>query len=162
LNIPDFRSAERTYSLLNQVAGRAGRASKEGRVIIQGFNLNHYSIQEASKHNYEAYYNEELNVRRVLKYPPFYNLTIIKIISTDYDMCVDESNKIYQYLKDNLSKYVIVLGPSNDIFPRINNKFYMQITLKYKNTDEVLKALKFLQANYRKNNKVSIDIDLSA
>ena len=64
LNIPDFRSAERTFELLNQVAGRAGRGEKQGKVIIQGFNINHYSIVAASEHNYIKFYNEEMRIRK--------------------------------------------------------------------------------------------------
>ena len=79
LNIPDFRSAERTYQLLNQIAGRAGRALKKGEVIIQGFNMNHYSIVTASKHDYGKFYREEIKIRKALKYPPFYNLAYIRI-----------------------------------------------------------------------------------
>lgn len=162
LNIPDFRSAERTFSLLNQVAGRAGRAIKEGKVIIQGFNLTHYSIINASTHNYEAFYKEEMEIRKILKYPPFYNFSIIKIIGKDYDKCVYESEKIYKFLSDNLSSNVYILGPSSDILPKVNNKYYIQITLKYKNTAEIIKAFKFLQDKYRKNNIVTVDFDLTA
>lgn len=160
LNIPDFRSAERTYSLLSQVAGRSGRSEKAGKVIIQGFNLNHYSIINASTHNYEKFYNEELKIRKILKYPPFYNLAIIKIIGRDYEQCVEESNKIFHYLSAQLSKHITILGPSNDIIPKVNNKYYMQITLKYKSTEAVLKSIRFLQGNYRKNKDIFLDIDL--
>lgn len=162
LNIPDFRSAERTFSLLNQVAGRAGRALKEGRVIIQGFNLNHYSILNASTHNYEGFYKEEMEIRKVLKYPPFYNLSVIKIIGKDYNICIEESDKIYRFLSENLTKEVYILGPSSDTLPKVNNKYYIQITLKYKNTIEIIKAFKFLKEKYQKNNYVSVDFDLSA
>lgn len=162
LNIPDFRSAEKTFSLLNQVAGRAGRALKEGKVIIQGFNLNHYSIVNASTHNYEGFYKEEMEIRKVLKYPPFYNLSVIKIIGKDYNICIEESDKIYRFLSENLTKEVYILGPSSDTLPKVNNKYYIQITLKYKNTIEIIKAFKFLKEKYQKNNYVSVDFDLSA
>ena len=78
LNIPDFRSAERTFCLLNQVAGRAGRGEKQGKVIIQGFNINHYSIVCASKHDYIGFYNEEMRIRKSLVYPPFCNLAFAR------------------------------------------------------------------------------------
>lgn len=162
LNIPDFRSAERTFSLLSQVAGRAGRSIKEGKVIIQGFNLTHYSIINASTHNYEAFYKEEMDIRKILKYPPFYNFSVIKIVGKDYEQCVNESEKIYKFLNDNLSSNIYILGPSSDILPKVNNKYYIQITLKYKNTSEILKAFKFLQEKYRKNNIVTVDFDLAA
>ena len=74
LSVPDFRSGERTFQLLSQVAGRAGRADLPGEVIIQGFNVFHYSILFASNHDYISFYNEEMRIRKILKYPPFYNL----------------------------------------------------------------------------------------
>lgn len=161
LNIPDFRSAERTYSLLSQVAGRAGRAQKAGKVIIQGFNLTHYSIINASVHNYENFYKEEMEVRKVLKYPPYYNLSIIKIIGKDYDTCMEEGSKIQTFLMRSL-KNTIVLGPSSTSVPKMNNKYYIQILIKYKNSKEIIEALRFIQDKYRKNNKVTLDFDLSA
>lgn len=93
LNIPDFRSAERTFQLLNQVAGRAGRGKKLGKVIIQGFNINHYSIVCASNHDYIGFYNEEMKIRKSLVYPPFCNLALIKIISPDFNLANDEGKK---------------------------------------------------------------------
>jgi primosomal protein N' (replication factor Y) len=69
LNMPDFRSGERTFQLLNQVAGRAGRADLPGSVVIQGFNIDHYSIICAKNHDYISFYNEEMNIRKKLKYP---------------------------------------------------------------------------------------------
>ena len=160
LNIPDFRSGERTYSLLNQVAGRSGRTKKDGRVIIQCFNTDHYSIQFASKHDYISFYKEEMNIRKKLGYPPYFNLCLIKLVSTDYNLLVDESNKIKRYL-DNNTKDVVILGPSASVVPKIYNKYYMQIILKYKNIKQVYNELKFIQDKLRLNNKVSIDIDFN-
>ena len=160
LNIPDYRSAERTYCLLNQVAGRSGRASKEGLVIIQGFNIEHYSIVKASKHDYIGFYEEEMKLRKILKYPPYYNLTLIKICGKIYDDCFKESEKIYHYLSVNTHN-TIILGPSNCNIPKINNKYYMQIILKYKNTMDIINALKFIDSKYRKNIKINVDVDIN-
>lgn len=160
LNIPDYRSAERTYCLLNQVAGRSGRASKEGLVIIQGFNIEHYSIVKASKHDYIGFYEEEMKLRKILKYPPYYNLTWIKICGKIYDDCFKESEKIYHYLSVNTHN-TIILGPSNCNIPKINNKYYMQIILKYKNTMDIINALKFIDSKYRKNIKINVDVDIN-
>lgn len=161
LNIPDFRSAERTYSLLNQVAGRAGRANKKGYVVIQGFNLNHYSILCASRHDYESFYDEEMAIRKQLNYPPYCNLSLIKIISTNYDECVKESNNIYSYLSNKISRDVIILGPSNSSMPKVNNKYYMQIILKYKNVNNLYPLLQFINNKYKTNRLVNVDIDLN-
>lgn len=159
LNIPDFRSSERTFSLLNQVAGRAGRGSESGLVIIQGFNLTHYSILKAKIHDYEGFYDEEMKVRKILKYPPFYNITIIKIIGPDYDICMEEGNKVCTYLKKQV-KDAIILGPSNCFIPKINNNYYIQITIKYKKSNELMKTLNFLNAHYN-SKKIRLEIDIN-
>ena len=159
LNIPDYRSSERTFNLLNQVAGRSGRSKKSGKVFIQGFNIDHYSIIRASMNDYIGFYNEEMNIRKLLKYPPFYNLTLIKVSSKNYNDVYEEIHKIYNYLFNN--KNIIILGPSNCNLPKINNKYYMQIILKYKNTLLLINDLKFINDKYKKNNKINVDIDIN-
>lgn len=161
LNIPDFRSAERTFQLLNQVSGRTGRGRLNGRVIMQGFNMDHYSIITASKSDYESFYKQEMELRKKLKYPPYYNLCSIVISSKKYEETDNEALKIGKYLKDNLKNNVIILGPSPSSIPKINNKYYFQIIIKYKNTDEIIDALCFINEQYKSNNKVNVDIDLN-
>jgi len=160
LNIPDYRSAERTYSLLNQVSGRSGRSSKPGKVIIQGFNITHYSIVKASLNDYEGYYKEEMNIRKKLNYPPYYNLALLKIISKDDNLCTIESDKIHKYLLKNLNNNIIVLGPSWANMPKYNNKYYMQIIIKYKKYNDILPSIKFINEKYKLNNNVNIDIEI--
>lgn len=160
LNIPDFRSSERTFSLLNQVAGRAGRGDKKGSVIIQGFNLNHYSIEKASVHDYIGFYEEEMKVRKILKYPPYYNLSMITISGTDLNLVISESDKIASFLRKNIID-AIILGPSSSIMPKINNNFYYQITIKYKKSEKLIKALELIIQKYNTNKKIRIDVDLN-
>ncbi|MBR3210053.1 MAG: primosomal protein N' [Bacilli bacterium] len=158
LNIPDFRSAERTYELLSQVSGRAGRSSVPGEVIIQGFNMNHYSIVAAKNNDYLYFYNEEMKIRKVLKYPPFYNLCLIRVSGKDYDTVYTEASKISSYLKNNIS--AIVLGPTTSSMPKINNVYYVQIIIKYKKTSDVISHLKFISDRYKKG-KIQLLIDLN-
>ena len=160
LNIPDFRNSEKTFSLLNQVAGRAGRGSKKGKVIIQGFNLNHYSIEKASIHDYIGFYNEEMKYRKILKYPPYCNITRIRIIGNDYDNTYNEANKISQFLKTN-TKDSIVLGPSNSFMPKINNKYYIEITIKYKKSETLFKNLIFINNKYSNIKNIKLEIDIN-
>jgi len=160
LNIPDFRSGERTYSLLNQVAGRSGRYKTNGKVIIQCFNVDHYSIVFASKHDYINFYREEMNIRKRLKYPPYCNITLIKLTSTDFEKMISEANKIKNYLLEN-TKNVIVLGPSVSAIPKIYNKYYMQIILKYKTFNQIYDVLKFIINKSKNNNKVQVDVDFN-
>lgn len=160
LNIPDFRSGERTYSLLNQVAGRAGRSTKEGKVIIQCFNKDHYSINYASKHDYNSFYLEEMSIRKKLKYPPYYNLCLIKLSSTNYEQLNKESIKIKEYINNN-SNNIIVLGPSPSVIPKIYNKYYIQIIIKYKNISNIYNELKTIIEKSNMNSNIFLDIDIN-
>ncbi|MBE6139697.1 MAG: primosomal protein N' [Firmicutes bacterium] len=158
LNIPDFRSGERTYSLLNQISGRAGRSSKPGKVIIQCFNTDHYSIECASKNDYISFYKEDMNIRKKLKYPPYYNLCLIKLIGTDYSELNNEAIKIKEYLNNS---NCIVLGPSPCTIPKIYNKYYIQIIIKYKNIKDIYNKLKFIINKSKNNSKINLEIDLN-
>jgi len=158
LAIPDFRSAERTFQLLNQVSGRAGRAKLDGEVIIQAFNIDHYSLIFAKNNDYNSFYDEEMHIRKILKYPPFYNLCLIKIQNGDLDICEKEANKIYFYLKENISD--IILGPSLAVIPKINNIYCYQIIIKYKDTSKIYEHLKYINDKYRKS-KINVSVDFN-
>lgn len=160
LNMPDFRSAERTFELITQVSGRVGRYDLEGSVVIQGFNMDHYSILKASCNDYIGFYNEEMKIRKMLKYSPYYNLSLIKVKDKDYDLVLKEANKIVTYLRNKKLIDTFILGPSSGLLPKINNIYEMQIILKYKKSDDIIKELKNINEMYR-NNKITIDIDLS-
>lgn len=159
LNIPDYRSAERTFSLLNQVAGRSGRGAWPGEVIIQGFNVDHYSITLASRHDYQTFYEEEMKIRKKLYYPPYCNICLIRIMSKKNDMVVEESNKIANYLKKHLDRSIIILGPSSANVPKINDIYYYQIILKYKDTNQIKPSLLFIIQSYQQKRHVDIDVD---
>lgn len=160
LNIPDFRSGERTFDLLNQVAGRAGRADLNGEVIIQGFNINHYSIKYASLHDYIGFYNEEMKIRKTLKYSPYYNLTYIKLTSKNYNELEKEAGKIIKHFQNINLDNTYILGPSPGMLPKINNVYNLGIILKYKDSNKVFKELKLINEIYRKH-KINVDIDIN-
>ncbi len=160
LNIPDFRSAERTFALLNQVAGRAGRGTEPGEVIIQGFNIDHYSIVCASKHDYKKFYEEEISIRKKLKYPPYCNICLLKISGKNLENLFTEANKIVKYLKTNISK-VIILGPSSANVPKINNTYFVNIIIKYKKVNDIVDNIKFLKNRYITNKIINLDIDFN-
>ena len=161
LSIPDFRSSERTFQLLNQVAGRAGRSKLPGNVIIQGFNIEHYSIIFAANHDYDSFYKEEMKIRKTLKYPPFYNLCSIKIKSKKEEKAFTEGKKIVTYLKSNLDNTNIILGPSSCNILKINNIYNVQIIIKYKKTEILKEKLLFINNKYIENKDVLIEIDLN-
>ena len=158
LNTPDFRSGERTYSLLNQISGRSGRSSKPGKVIIQVFNIDHYSIEYASKNDYISFYKEDMNIRKKLKYPPYYNLCLIKLIGINYEELNKEALKIKEYLNNTNA---IILGPSPCTIPKIYNKYYIQIIVKYKNIKDIYNELKFIVDKAKNNTKLIVEIDLN-
>lgn len=161
LNMPDFRSGERTFQLLNQIAGRSGRATKKGEVYIQAFNTDHYSIVLATKNDYETFAREELLIRKMLKYPPFYNLLIIKVLGKNEENVISECNKCIAYLNSNIKENVYILGPAPAYIPKINNIYYYQITLKYKNTKDIIKEMHYLNKIYSNNKLVKIEIDFN-
>ena len=161
LNIPDFRSAENTFGLLSQVSGRAGRSELAGEVIIQTYNPEHYSIKLAKEHNYLKFYEEEMKIRKVLGYPPFYYLTLVNITSKDYELGFNEANKIGAYLRKYLNTDTVVLGPSMASVFKINNVYHYQCIIKYKYDDKLNKILTKLDEIYKINNRVDISIDVN-
>ena len=160
LNIPDFRSSETTFSLLAQVAGRAGRSTKEGEVIIQTFNPDHYAIQYTKKHDYLGFYNKEMFIRRELKYPPFYYICYLKISGKDSDYIYGEVNKIKKVLENKLEN-TIILGPSPYVIFKLNNIYRYGIILKYKKEDNLREVLDKIIDHYKDNSKLKLDINFN-
>ena len=160
LNIPNFRSSEATYSLLDQVIGRTGRADKDGTAIIQTFNPEHYSIVCACNHDYKLFFNKEMIVRKKLNYPPYCFITLIKISSKDYDYGFKEAKKIGAFLKNNLIN-TNVLGPSMANILKINNNYNFQVILKYKKDEKLYKTLNELIKIYEGNSKIKVELDFN-
>ena len=131
LNLPDFRASERTYQLLTQVSGRAGRHEKEGQVIIQTYNPEHYAIEDVKLNDYLVL-SKEMNFRKLGKYPPYYFLINFTISHRDMKKVMEASKHIHQILLQHLSEKALVLGPSPAALSRINNEYRFQILVKYK------------------------------
>ena len=161
LSTPDFRASENTFQLLSQVSGRAGRSNSKGEVIIQTYNPDHYSIILSKTHNYLAFYREEMKMRKLLKYSPYYYMVVVSISSKDYDLGFKESNKIGNYLKSNLNSETTVLGPSMASMFKVNNIYHYQIIIKYKKDDKLISTLKFIDEMYKKNNKIEVELDFN-
>ena len=158
LNIPNFRSSENTFSLLDQVIGRAGRHEKNGEAIIQTFNPDHYAIYYASNHDYESFYNEEIKIRKKLLYPPYCFITLIKISSKDFNYGINEAKKIGEFLRRNL-KSTKVLGPSISNILKINNNYNFEVILKYKKDNDLYNTLNKLIKIYEGNSKIKVELD---
>lgn len=160
LNFPDFRSSEITFSLLNQVLGRSGRGNKEGKVLIQTFNPEHYAIAYTKNHDYLGFYNEEMKIRKILKYPPYYYICSIKIISKDYNLASKSSYDVVNYLKQNI-KNEIILGPSVCNVFKLNNNYRFQIIIKYKDVNNILEYLTNIEHHYFNKKDIKVEIDFN-
>lgn len=164
LNIDDYRATERTFQILTQVAGRAGRESSDGQVIIQTYTPENFSIMCAKEQNYEKFYNTEIALRKQLKYPPFCDIILIGFNSLSEKEIKEVSEKAYNYLKLNLNEEeFIVLKPMPSPIDKIQNKFRWRIIVKGNMTEEANEILnnclkEIYNANY-KNTKVSIDVN---
>ncbi|MDY7032693.1 MAG: primosomal protein N' [Thermodesulfobacteriota bacterium] len=141
LGFPDFRASERTFQLLTQVAGRAGRGDLPGRVIIQTFNPGHYSIQQAKSHNFIEFYKEEINFRRELNYPPFSRLVNFRILGNDRKKTKEYADELEEITKDLLErneKYrsqMEFLGPVVAPLEKLRGKYRWQMMVKGQNPD---------------------------
>ena len=161
LNIPDYRSSEVTYSLLSQVAGRAGRSDKPGEVIIQTFNPDNYVIECVKVNSYDKFYLQEMQFRKNLKYPPYYYLVSIKVIGKDYGKTIENAQKAKKYLDDNLNKETIVLGPTTASVFKFNNEYRMQIIIKYRFDSLLIQTLKELDNIFINNKDNYLEIDFN-
>ena len=161
LTSPDYRASENTFQLLSQVSGRAGRSENKGEVIVQTFNPDHYAITLAKNHDYIDFYKEEMKVRKMLKYSPYYYMVLVSITSKDYELGFKEANKIGSYIRNNINKDSIVLGPTMANMFKVNNIYHYQIIIKYRKDDSLMKVLKFIIDMQVKNNKIDVSIDFN-
>lgn len=161
LNIPDYRSSERTYQIITQVAGRAGRGEKKGKVVIQTYTPNSLSLQYAIENNYNDLYNEEIKVRKIMNYPPFSTIFLINSISKDEGKLKEFMNKVGESLRKLLDSRedIQILGPVPCIITKLKDNYRWQITIKG-NLDNNLK-LKIKDILYELNKSVYNEIRIS-
>lgn len=148
LSVADFRSSEFTFELLSQVAGRAGRGEKKGNVIIQTYNPEHYTIQMASRHEYELFYQTDMMFRHKMKYPPFAYMSSITILCTKADQACILADKIYEKLK--LVKDFELLGPALPYIFKENDKIRVKILVKSKKHDLIRDAFNKINVTFLK------------
>ncbi|HHV44641.1 MAG TPA: primosomal protein N' [Firmicutes bacterium] len=141
LNIPDYRAAERTFQLLTQVAGRAGRGDRPGRVIVQTYNPEHYSIQAAQHHDYESFYHREIAFRRKVSYPPIVNLVRMVFSGEEEERVVEGAKQHFGTIQRSLGDpEVAVLGPVPCPLSRLQGRYRWQIILKGRDLATLRKA----------------------
>ncbi len=145
----DFRSCERTFDLLTQAAGRAGRGEEKGDVLIQTYQPEHYAIAAAAKQDYEGFYEMEMAYRRMLRYPPAYQMFVVLMVSENYDRAVEASENLGRILKDMVgqSRTVSVIGPGDATIGKINNLYRRVIYVKCPDT-ETLETLRDIADGY--------------
>jgi primosomal protein N' (replication factor Y) len=160
LHLPDFRSSEKTFQLLTQVSGRAGRHELPGEVVIQTYTPDHYSVELASQHNYKDFYLKEMGLRKLYQYPPFFYVTLITISHPEITKVVGVTEKISAYLRSNLSNQTIVLGPAASPIPRIKNRYRYQCMIKYKDEPMLKTCLKDLMDHYQKEMQQDLQITI--
>jgi primosomal protein N' (replication factor Y) len=133
LHLPDFRAAERTFQLLTQVAGRAGRSRLGGRVIVQSYTPEHYAIQAASRHDFAGFYRQELAYRRQLGYPPFSRLVALRYADEDPYCCQSEARRLGRWLAAEIHRMGLaatLIGPAPCFFGRVQGRYRWQILIR--------------------------------
>ena len=161
LNLPDFRSSERTFQLLTQVAGRAGRAEKAGQVLIQSYNPQHYAIRFAKDQDYEGFYAYEMGIRRQLGYPPYYFTIGITLSHKKEEEVVKRAYEVMNILRSGLSETSNILGPTPKPIARTHNLYHYQILIKYRLEDELGPTLNEVLAltQEREKSELRLSID---
>ena len=165
LYFPDFRAFERSFQLMAQVSGRAGRKKKRGKVIVQSYNPDHWIIQKLMQHDYQGMYEQELIERKQFNYPPYTRLIKLTVIHKMVQVVDDASELLVKTLRDKLGSRV--LGPEYPSIPRIRNSYHKIITLKFEKTASPKKVKTYLlstagwlkQQKEFKSVRVKIDVD---
>ncbi|MDN7244235.1 primosomal protein N' [Planococcus shenhongbingii] len=164
LHLPDFRAAEKTYQLLTQVSGRAGRDILPGEVYVQSYTPEHYAITLAKDQLYEPFYEQEMAMRRASGYPPYYYVVNIQFTHEDLMTASGYADQTVRYLQSQLSQSTIIIGPSASLIARVNNRYRYQCLIKYKKEPKLSDVLQQLIKIYRsewlkKGATLSIDMN---
>jgi primosomal protein N' (replication factor Y) len=165
LNVNDFRAAERTFNLITQVSGRAGRGEKPGKVIIQTYESDNYSIVASQNHDYENFYNQEIIIRDKLFYPPFSDIIMINITGENEKNVINTANSVQRMFAEELKNF-----ENTNVFPatpapisKINNKFRWRIIIKLNITDEINNMINYLIKSEKfvkiKSAELTIDVN---
>ncbi|QCR31745.1 primosomal protein N' [Lysinibacillus sp. SGAir0095] len=164
LHLPDFRAAEKTFQLLTQVSGRAGRHDKPGEVVVQTYTPEHYAIELSEAQNYDPFYEREMYMRHQAGYPPYYYLALIQVSHEDVLMAADYAGKAVEWLRSQLSFNVSIIGPTAAGISRLQNRYRYQCLIKYKVEPDLIPTLLQLIKIYRsdwikKGINLTVDLD---
>jgi primosomal protein N' (replication factor Y) len=169
LSIPDFRAGERTFQLLAQVAGRAGRGQVEGKVIMQTYNPEHFIIEAAKKQDFREFFQNEVPYRKALLYPPFSRMVQLKISGANFTKVKDYAAMVAQVLKallenkGNQKAMVQILGPIEASIQKISSRFRWQILVKSPSSAQVNRLVKAMMEHpkikARSGIRLAVDVD---
>ncbi|MBD7983479.1 primosomal protein N' [Sporosarcina sp. Sa2YVA2] len=167
LHLADFRAAEKTFQLMTQVSGRAGRHELAGEVFIQTYTPEHYAIELAKTQHYEPFYNMEMGTRKQYGYPPFFYITLIQFSHEDLMKVIDYADKGATFIKNSLSPETFIIGPASAAISRVNNRYRYQCLIKYKKEPKLIETLQQLIKMYRTSWMkdgllMSVDVDPSS
>lgn len=165
INIPDYRAAERTFQIITQVAGRAGRGDKQGEVLIQTYTPQHYSLQYAVNYDYEGFYEKEFTVRAMMKYPPFGKLLLINGTSKKEELLKNFMHKITMMIKPLVENCldIEILGPIPCMISKVKENYRWQIVIKGEFDSYFSKNIKEILYDENKNvyNDIRISMDIN-
>lgn len=170
LNVPDFRSSERVFQLLAQVAGRSGRGAMTGEVVIQSYNVDHYAIQYAKKHDFKGFYKEEIKHRQNYNYTPFIRIILVTVSAEKVSDAINMSRQMAIPLRRMLKTYAEIIGPAPAALSRLKNLYRWQIMIKVdpgkdpqgRRAKQVLNDLTSPYLNKRNSGiRIHIDVDPS-
>ncbi|WP_410983880.1 primosomal protein N' [Bacillus cereus] len=163
LHLPDFRASEKTYQLLTQVSGRAGRHELPGEVVIQTYTPEHYSVELAKNQQYDVFFEQEMQMRKMRQYPPYYYVALVTVSHPELLKAVQVTEKIVGYLRTHCLQQTMVLGPVASAIPRIKDRYRYQCMIKYKREPNLKYVLKMVnehyQAEMQKDLQISIDFN---
>lgn len=163
LHLPDFRASEKTYQLLTQVSGRAGRHHLPGEVVIQTYTPEHYSVQLAKQQEYDVFFAREMYMRKNSQYPPYYYLTLVTVSHPELLKAVHVTEKIVSFLRQHCAPETIILGPAASSIPRIKDRYRYQCMIKYKREPNLKHVLRLVNEHYQaelgKDLQISIDFN---
>lgn len=161
LHLPDFRSAEKTFQLITQVSGRAGRHTLPGEVIVQTYTPDHYSIELASQYNFIQFYEQEMKIRHSFLYPPYMFLVLLTISHEEEREVFQAATQLRQGLANKLQKDTMVLGPSPSPIARLKNRYRYQLMIKYRNhkTLNTVIESEINKMNKKKGLQITVDFN---
>ena len=158
LHLPDFRSGEKTFQLLTQVSGRAGRHKLDGEVIVQSYTPEHYSINLASEYDFKGFYEKEMTMRRTFKYPPYVFLALITITDENLGKVIDVAKRFAEKLEMVLTSESIILGPTPSPLARIKKRYRYQIIIKYRFEKQLQHKISVVKNEFSKELKKDLQI----